>query len=404
MTWRTALRAVGLGAAFAAASISVTIGLLFYRPLPTIDGYYRLLGLHERGEIVRDVYGIPRVYAQDLHDLFFLQGYVTAQDRLAQMEALRAAARARVGPRPGRVVERADPALRDALDAYAAGVTKLTHQLADARALPGELVAAGRRPADWRPDDTIAIVAAYIERIPGSSVCASAPATATLKGRPVLSAEIHLDTSEPGLYEVGIDGGGMRAVGISLPGVPGIVAGHNGWVAWALLSSARRGGSDPSATLGALLDAMTERAASGFASAMRRSSVAACVADVAGRAGGTDRELIAFVPPDRPAVLGGDGGRGAALVDALDRAKGLDLETMRTLLGRPGASVGARVLVDLADVDTSRSASSHGASAQRASPHYRDQAPLWEMGQVHRLPFSRGAIGRIDGQLVFRAR
>jgi hypothetical protein len=33
-----------------------------------------------------------------------------------------------------------------------------------------------------------------------------------------------------------------------------------------------------------------------------------------------------------------------------------------------------------------------------------DQAALWEIGAVHRLPFSRAAIGRTDGQVVFRAR
>jgi acyl-homoserine lactone acylase PvdQ len=320
------------------------------------------------------------------------------------METLRSAARASGGDVPGRVIERATPALRDALDAYAAGVTKLTGQLADARALPGELVVAGRRPADWTAADSIAIVAAYIERIPGASVCASAPATATLKGRPLLAADVYAGAAGPGWYELGIDGGGFRAVGASLPGVPGIVAGHNGWVAWALLSSARRGAADPSSTLAALLDAMTEHSAAGFASAMRRSTVAACVADITGRAGGTDRDLSAFVPADRPAVLGGDGGRGADLASALDRARGVDLETMHALLGRPAASVGARILIDLADVDTSRSVSSQGASGQRASPHFGDQAALWELGQVHRLPFSRAALGRTDGVLVFRAR
>ena len=39
-----------------------------------------------------------------------------------------------------------------------------------------------------------------------------------------------------------------------------------------------------------------------------------------------------------------------------------------------------------------------------ASPHFGDQAPLWELGQVHRLPFTRPGIGRTDGELVFRAR
>ncbi len=386
----------------AALTLFTTVGLLFYRALPTIDGYYRLLGLHERGEVVRDALGVPHVYARDRRDLFFLQGYVTAQDRLAQMELMRTDARARAGTAAAIAVERASPALREALDAYAEGVSKLIAQLTEARALPAELVLSGRRPAPWQPADTLAIVGTYLERVHPSSVCASA--VRTVKGGPILGADVYVDAPAPGWYEIGLDAAGSRAIGASLPGIPGIAAGHNGWVAWALLSSSRRA-SDPAATLGAVLDAMTAHTATGFADAMRRSAVAACIADIAGKAGGSDRDQAAFVPADRPAVLGGDGGRGALLAAALERARGVDLEAIRLLLGRPPAvSAGARVVVDLADVDTSRSAVTHGASGHRASPHWRDQAPLWEIGQTHRLPLSRRALDPSDGEIVFRAR
>jgi acyl-homoserine lactone acylase PvdQ len=80
------------------------------------------------------------------------------------------------------------------------------------------------------------------------------------------------------------------------------------------------------------------------------------------------------------------------------------LEDVRTSLAAPRIRVGARLLADLSDADTSRSAVSHGASAHRSSSHYDDQAPLWKVGQTHRLPFTRGAVGRTDGELVFRAR
>lgn len=397
------LRALAVAILLAATALSTTWGFLFYRPLPTIDGYFRLLGLDARGEVLRDVTGTPHVYAQDLHDLFFLQGYVTAQDRLAQMEAMREVARLRSGPLAERAAARAGRALRAALEAYAAGVNKLIAQYADARALPGELVLAGRRPAAWEIADSLAIAAAYLERTLPTSVCAAAPSPSTVRGQPILAADVYLDAPDPGWYMVGLEGGGARAVGASIPGMPGIVAGHNGWVAWAILSSARPG-SDPTAALDGLLGAMPAVTARGFTDALRRSPVASCVADLAGRLGGTDRGLVAFVPADRAAVLGGDGGRGAALVERLERPRGLDLESMRLLLGPPVPDVaGARVLVDLGDVDTSRSALSQGISAQRASPHFRDQAPLWERGQAHLMPFSRPALVRTEGQLVLRA-
>src|SRR5438093_11417761 len=78
------------------ASIVVTGLLLVYRPLATIDGEFRLLGLDQRAEVLRDTYGVPHVYAQTAHDLFYLQGYVTAQDRLFQMELYRRAGAGRL--------------------------------------------------------------------------------------------------------------------------------------------------------------------------------------------------------------------------------------------------------------------------------------------------------------------
>mgnify|MGYP001561742578 FL=1 len=166
---RRLVAALAVGAGLALASLFVTDGLLFSRPLPTIDGTWRLLGLHERGEIVRDALGIPHVYARNLHDLFFLQGYATAQDRLLQMELLRLMARGRLGEVAGEAaaasdarmaaldlpraaagdLPRASEATRAALEAYAAGVTKFIAQHAEAKALPGELVLLGRRPAPW---------------------------------------------------------------------------------------------------------------------------------------------------------------------------------------------------------------------------------------------------------------
>ena len=55
-------------------------------PLPQLDGAIRVEGPHADVEILRDRYGIPHIYASNMHDLFFAQGYVQAQDRWWQME------------------------------------------------------------------------------------------------------------------------------------------------------------------------------------------------------------------------------------------------------------------------------------------------------------------------------
>lgn len=372
-----------MGAGLTAATLAVAWAMLFLRPLPTVDGHYRLLGLHGRAEIVRDVLGIPRIYARDLHDLFFLQGYVTAQDRLAQMEEMRVAARAAFSAEAERGVGLAAAGLREALDAYAEGVNKLIAQHAPARALPGELVLAGRHPQRWTPADTLAIVAAYVERLVPTSVCVSIGPAATLKGRPLFAADLYTYAPAPGWYEVGLSTDAARAIGISLPGVPGIAAGHNGWIAWATIL-ARGARPDPAPTLAAMLDAPFVRDPARL-SASGAALRVTCVSD------GTR-------------VVGVDGPRQPALERDVAAARGLDIETLRMVLGGPAAPIGARILVDLADVDTSRSAVSHGASAHLASPHWRDQAALWEIGQLHRLPFTRQSVGRTDGVLVLRAR
>jgi len=64
--------------------------LYFYNltrcPLPQHDGELEVAGLNDTVEILRDEWGIPHIYASNLHDLFFAQGYTQAQDRWWQME------------------------------------------------------------------------------------------------------------------------------------------------------------------------------------------------------------------------------------------------------------------------------------------------------------------------------
>src|SRR3712207_1212373 len=46
-------------------------------------------GLRAVASVVRDVDGVPHVKAANTHDLFFLQGYVHADDRIFQMDVSR---------------------------------------------------------------------------------------------------------------------------------------------------------------------------------------------------------------------------------------------------------------------------------------------------------------------------
>jgi len=112
-----------------------------------IDAELSFPGLTADVDIVRDVYGVPHIYAQNVYDLFFANGWVHANDRMAQMVLFRAFAKgelaelggslspslvdddismrvlglARVGQQ---IYDAIDPAseLRIALDAYADGV------------------------------------------------------------------------------------------------------------------------------------------------------------------------------------------------------------------------------------------------------------------------------------------
>jgi len=60
--------------------------------VPQLDGTIAVPGISSKVRVVRDKQGVPTIEAATLEDLFFAQGYVTAQDRLWQMDMMRRAA------------------------------------------------------------------------------------------------------------------------------------------------------------------------------------------------------------------------------------------------------------------------------------------------------------------------
>src|SRR5438270_4839907 len=71
----------------------VATAIWFYRAghaaLPQLDGSIEVAGLTAPVTVTRDRRGVPTILAASMEDLFFAQGYVTAQDRLWQMDMSR---------------------------------------------------------------------------------------------------------------------------------------------------------------------------------------------------------------------------------------------------------------------------------------------------------------------------
>jgi penicillin amidase len=72
-------------------------------PLPVLDGKLRVSGLQGPVDVYRDEYGIPHVFTENEHDLFFAVGYVQAQDRLWWMCLFRGVCQGRMSELFGEV-------------------------------------------------------------------------------------------------------------------------------------------------------------------------------------------------------------------------------------------------------------------------------------------------------------
>src|SRR5436305_13688663 len=67
----------------------VAAGYAYYvvhSALPQLDGRLEISGLTASVTVTRDSHGVPTIEAESVLDVFFAQGYVTAQDRLWQMD------------------------------------------------------------------------------------------------------------------------------------------------------------------------------------------------------------------------------------------------------------------------------------------------------------------------------
>ncbi len=153
-----------------------TAGLYFYwsrAALPVVDGDVRLPGLAATVTVRRDGLGVPHLEASSWPDVFRAQGYVTAQDRLWQMDLLRRRAHGELADAFGEGALRLDREMRT-LGLGRAARDSLELLPGDARAIledysagvnafmrSGPLALEFRllryRPRPWTPADTVAV-------------------------------------------------------------------------------------------------------------------------------------------------------------------------------------------------------------------------------------------------------
>jgi penicillin amidase len=150
------------------------------RPLPQTSGEIAVPGLAAPVTVVRDEHGIPQLYGDSVEDLMRAQGFVHAQERFYEMDVRRHATAGRLAELFGeaaldsdkavrtmgwrRVAQRElaliEPATREALEAYAAGVNAyLEDRPVSDIAVEYTVLRAGGldyTPEPWTPVDSLA--------------------------------------------------------------------------------------------------------------------------------------------------------------------------------------------------------------------------------------------------------
>jgi penicillin amidase len=340
--------------------LTLTMGIVWLRSvtraaLPVLDGDIHISGLSAPVTVRRDAHGVPHIEAASQEDMFVAQGYVTAQDRLWQMDLYRRNANGELAEVLGSALVQHDIAQRvlgfrgvarrvyDQLaaddrrhiDAYARGVNLFITQHPDS--LPPEFHLLMYRPQSWTGADCISIgmmmvdmldshwdvklarerIAAKLNNpkmesdlypigswrdhpptgevidltqprpapppvnddedddrtqaalllreskdqrfampdvanyrddlenlraklgLPDCDGCAPGSnnwviaGKHTASGKPLLSNDMHLQLTEPNIwYMADLRAPGFHAAGVTLPGLPFVIAGHNEHVAW----------------------------------------------------------------------------------------------------------------------------------------------------------------------------
>ncbi|UFJ41459.1 penicillin acylase family protein [Brevibacillus humidisoli] len=302
------------------------------------SGEINLPGLQQNVTVYRDERGVPHIEAASLSDLYMAQGFVTAQDRLWQMDMSRRLTSGRMAEVFGpdyvpsdlhyrklqlskaaeESLDRCSAAVREILERFSAGINAYIRQASEQGSLPLEFVLLDYQPEPWTPLDTMLIgkllaaslsenlkaeiyrdqlrsrvgderakelwpvypedgyvtipsgdladgctqldespllpenkrldLSGLLRLLSGSSQGNGSngwvvSGKLTKSGKPLLANDPHLDYEVPAIwYQTHLNlqteaGERLNVIGVTLPGVPGIVLGHNDQIAWGVTNA-----------------------------------------------------------------------------------------------------------------------------------------------------------------------
>lgn len=147
----------------------------FYRTLPDYQATHKLEELDSEVQIHWDNYGVPHIYADTRHDLYYSLGYVHAQDRLWQMTLAQMASEGRLAEFLGKdlvpadvfqrtlgfwkmaqkIEEQLPDSTRRVLQSYADGVNSYVEN--HANELPLEFALVDMEPIKWTVTHSLAL-------------------------------------------------------------------------------------------------------------------------------------------------------------------------------------------------------------------------------------------------------
>ena len=204
---------------FAIVLILAVFGILVWvysaarSALPQLDGKLQIPGLLHPVTITRDFHGMPTIDAAGLDDLFFAQGYITASDRMFQMDGMRRFAAGDLSEILGegfiehdrkqrilglrvaaqKAVAIATPENREYFDAYAHGVNTYIDSHRDR--LPLEFRILRYSPRPWKPEDSMLVAAQMVEDLSTNPENALLREKILAKLGPELTADLFVNIS-----------------------------------------------------------------------------------------------------------------------------------------------------------------------------------------------------------------